>query len=109
VHDEPTGADPLDRFNHRVEVGRPGVAELLHSSTGQPTRHVAARVELARRVTPRRGVLLSSSLRHSMASRPSAADLTRRQIHALRVPLALDNYRFWMAVVDNTKDRPWRR
>jgi hypothetical protein len=40
---------------------------------------------------------------------PSATDLTRCQIRALRVPLALDNYRFWMVVVDNTKDRPHRR
>lgn len=43
-------------------------------------------------------------------ARPSAAtDLTRRQIHALCVPLALDNYRFWMVVADNTNDRPHRR
>jgi hypothetical protein len=34
-----------------------------------------------------------------------AHGLTRRQIRALNVPLALDNYRFWMVVVDNTKDR----
>ena len=36
-------------------------------------------------------------------ARPSATDLTRRQIRALRVPLALDNYRFWRVVVDNTR------
>jgi hypothetical protein len=36
-------------------------------------------------------------------ARLSATDLTRRQIHALRVPLALDNYRSWMVVVDNTR------
>jgi len=42
-------------------------------------------------------------------ARPSATDLTRRQIRALRVPLSLDNYRFWMVVVDSTKDRPHRR
>ena len=38
-----------------------------------------------------------------------AHGLTRRQFRALHVPLALDNYRFWMVVVDNTKDRPHRR
>ena len=54
--------------------------------------------------------LLSSSPRHSNGQRPSApADLTRRQIRALRVPLALDNYRFWMVVVDNTNDPPHGR
>jgi hypothetical protein len=35
--------------------------------------------------------------------------VTRRQNHALRVPLALEDYRFWMVVVDNTNDRPHRR
>jgi hypothetical protein len=49
-------------------------------------------------------VLLSSSPRHfQWPARPSATDLTRRQIHALRVPLALDNYRFWMVVVDTPR------
>jgi hypothetical protein len=34
-----------------------------------------------------------------------AHGVTRRQIRALRVPSALDNYRFWMVVLDSTKDR----
>jgi hypothetical protein len=46
-------------------------------------------------------VLLSSSPRHfQWPARPSATDLTRRQIHALRVPLALDTPRTGRTAVD---------
>jgi hypothetical protein len=42
------------------------------------------------------------------AARPCGHRPTRRQIHALRVPLALDDHRFWMVVLDNSKDWPNR-
>jgi magnesium chelatase family protein len=38
----------LDRFELRIEVGRPEVAQLLDSSAGEATRDVAARVAVAR-------------------------------------------------------------
>jgi magnesium chelatase family protein len=52
----------LDRFDLRVEVGRPDVAELLDSSTGETTREVAARVARAREVAARREVSANIAL-----------------------------------------------
>ncbi len=46
----------LDRFDLRVEVGRPDVADLLDSSAGEATIDVAARVALAREAAAGRNV-----------------------------------------------------
>ncbi|MGH9114076.1 MAG: YifB family Mg chelatase-like AAA ATPase [Acidimicrobiales bacterium] len=52
----------LDRFDLRIEVGRPDVAELLDTSSGEPSRDVAARVAVARRAASARGVNTNAEL-----------------------------------------------
>jgi magnesium chelatase family protein len=52
----------LDRFDLRVEVGRPDVAELLDNAAGEPTRAVAARVARARAAAARRDVVANTAL-----------------------------------------------
>jgi magnesium chelatase family protein len=52
----------LDRFDLRIEVGRPDVTELLAPSTGESTRDVAARVAGAREVAASRDVRANSQL-----------------------------------------------
>ncbi len=52
----------LDRFDLRIEVGRPDVAELLDTSAGEPSREVAARVAVARRAANARGVKTNAEL-----------------------------------------------
>jgi magnesium chelatase family protein len=46
----------LDRFDLRVEVGRPAVSDLLETDPGEPTVVVAARVQAARQRAAERGV-----------------------------------------------------
>jgi magnesium chelatase family protein len=52
----------LDRFDLRIEVGRPDVAELLDTSGGEPSRDVASRVAVARRAASARGVSVNAEL-----------------------------------------------
>ena len=52
----------VDRFDLRVEVGRPDVAELLSSSTGESTAQVASRVAAARAVALGRDVAANAQL-----------------------------------------------
>ena len=52
----------VDRFDLRVEVGRPDVPELLSSDGGEPTAAVAERVARVREVAQRRGVASNSRL-----------------------------------------------
>jgi len=52
----------LDRFDLRVEVGRPDVAELLSGQTGEPTAAVARRVARARALADEREVAANAQL-----------------------------------------------
>jgi magnesium chelatase family protein len=52
----------VDRFDLRVEVGRPDVAELLSTEVTEATEAVAARVAGARAVAQRRGVPANAHL-----------------------------------------------
>jgi len=52
----------LDRFDLRIEVGRPDVAELLDSSAGEATSDVAARVAAARQAAAGRNVSANAEL-----------------------------------------------
>jgi magnesium chelatase family protein len=52
----------LDRFDLRVEVGRPEVGELLAPARGEPTEVVAARVATARERAAARGVRANAEL-----------------------------------------------
>ncbi len=52
----------LDRFDLRVDVGRPAVADLLASGPGEPSRVVADRVASARRRATGRGVRANGEL-----------------------------------------------
>jgi magnesium chelatase family protein len=52
----------VDRFDLRVELGRPDVAELLSATTGETTAEVAARVALARAIANGRGTALNAQL-----------------------------------------------
>ena len=70
--------------------------------TGPAFRDLPRGTETARR--GRDTSMASTAIRH----RPDAPSDSCPP-RALSVPLALDNYRFWMVVVDNTKDRPHRR
>ena len=52
----------VDRFDLRVEVGRPEVADLLADGSGEPTAAVAARVAAARELAASRGVPANAQL-----------------------------------------------
>lgn len=52
----------LDRFDLRVDVGRPGPAQLLGGSAGEPTAAVAARVRRARLRAAARGVRANADI-----------------------------------------------
>lgn len=52
----------LDRFDLRIEVGRPEVAELLDSASGEPTSAVSVRVAAARTVAGAREVAANAGL-----------------------------------------------
>jgi magnesium chelatase family protein len=52
----------LDRFDLRVAVDRPDVAELLSAQPGESTATVAARVDRARAIAASRGVLMNADL-----------------------------------------------
>jgi magnesium chelatase family protein len=52
----------LDRFDLRVEVGRPTVEDLLGQHPGEPSRAVAARVLAAREIAAVRGVGANAEL-----------------------------------------------
>lgn len=52
----------VDRFDLRVEVGRPDVAELLSGDTGESTETVARRVARARAAAQRRDVAANAQL-----------------------------------------------
>ena len=52
----------VDRFDLRVEVGRPDVAELLSDATGESTAEVAARVAAARALARTRDVAANAQL-----------------------------------------------
>jgi magnesium chelatase family protein len=52
----------IDRFDLRVGVGRPDVAELLSAAPGESTATVAARVAAARRAAQSRGVPANAQL-----------------------------------------------
>jgi magnesium chelatase family protein len=52
----------VDRFDLRVEVGRPDVAELLSEVPGEPTAAVAARVAAVRALAAERGVAGNAQL-----------------------------------------------
>jgi magnesium chelatase family protein len=52
----------VDRFDLRVEVGRPDVAELLSGGTGESTADVARRVAQAREITAGRGSTVNARL-----------------------------------------------
>ncbi|MGI8663890.1 MAG: YifB family Mg chelatase-like AAA ATPase [Acidimicrobiales bacterium] len=53
----------LDRFDLRVEVGRPDVSDLLRGTPGEQTAPVAERVRQARTVAAARGVRCNAELR----------------------------------------------
>lgn len=53
----------LDRFDLRLEVGRPDPADLLGVADGEPSTVVAARVRAARAVAAARGVRVNADLR----------------------------------------------
>jgi magnesium chelatase family protein len=66
----------LDRFDLRVEVGRPDVADLLAREGGEGTDTVAARVAAARRLAEARGVPTNAQLpadRLDEVARPDGA------------------------------------
>jgi magnesium chelatase family protein len=52
----------VDRFDLRVEVGRPDVAELLSGAPGESSAAVAARVAAARALAHERGVVANAQL-----------------------------------------------
>jgi magnesium chelatase family protein len=52
----------LDRFDLRLEVGRPDAGELLGSSSGEPSAVVAARVRRARALAADRGIVTNASM-----------------------------------------------
>lgn len=52
----------LDRFDVRMEMGRPAIDELLATSDGEPTHVVAARVQVARARAVARGVQINAEL-----------------------------------------------
>lgn len=52
----------VDRFDLRVEVGRPDVAELLSGGTGESTNDVAGRVASARALARQRDVVANAQL-----------------------------------------------
>lgn len=52
----------IDRFDVRVEVGRPDAAELLTSVPGEPTSVVAARVAATRAAASERGVRTNAEI-----------------------------------------------
>lgn len=52
----------VDRFDLRVEVGRPDVPELLSAASGEPTAAVAARVARVRGLAPGRGTTCNARL-----------------------------------------------
>lgn len=76
----------LDRFELRVEVGRPAVDELLAGPDGEPTHVVANRVKVARARAARRGVQVNAELPPWRLDddAPLTAEATRLVERALR-------------------------
>ena len=80
----------LDRFDLRVEVGRPDAADLLAVEGGEATDTVAARVAAARRLAAARGVPTNAQLpadRLDLVARPdrSAARLLENALRSGRL------------------------
>jgi magnesium chelatase family protein len=89
----------LDRFDLQVTVERPSVADLLGTSSGEPSARVAGRVALARRAAVSRGVAcnsmipsarldavtpLSSEARKLLESRLQSGELSARGLDRVR-------------------------
>jgi magnesium chelatase family protein len=80
----------LDRFDLRVEVGRPEVGELLAPAEGEPTRVVAARVAAARERAAARGLranaeLPSTRMEQEAPLTPEAIGLVERALTSGRL------------------------
>jgi magnesium chelatase family protein len=79
----------LDRFDLRVEVGRPDADELL-GAAGEPTALVASRVAAARELARERGVATNASIRPGeldtlAALRPAATRLAVQMVRSGRL------------------------
>lgn len=70
----------LDRFDLRVEVGRPDVGELLATGGGEPTESVAARVHSARARAAARGVEANADLPPDHMDEYAPLDAPSRQL-----------------------------
>lgn len=80
----------LDRFDLRLDLGRPDAADLLGTTTGETTATVAARVAAARRIAASRGVttnaeLAGPGLRSAAPLRRDAATLLERMVRSGRL------------------------
>jgi len=77
----------LDRFDLRVEVGRPDVGDLLSPPAGEETAVVAARVVAARARAAHRGVAFNAELTSSRLADEAPFDdsAVRLVEHALRI------------------------
>lgn len=80
----------VDRFELRVEVGRPDPAELLDGAGGEPTSVVAERVRAARALAAERGVRVNAQLPawrldDVAALEPPAARLVERALECGRL------------------------
>ena len=73
----------LDRFDLRLEVGRPDPADLLGGSGGEPSRVVARRVRAARSLAEARGSRTNADLRGDDLDR--VAPLAREAVRLLEV------------------------
>lgn len=80
----------LDRFDLRLDVGRPDPADLLRPAEGEPTEQVAARVARARALAQSRGVpanvhLDGPALRQAAPLTAEAARLLERMVASGRL------------------------
>lgn len=64
----------LDRFDLRIEVGRPPADDLLRGSGGEASAEVAARVRRVRRLARERGVRANAQLTGTRLEREAALD-----------------------------------
>lgn len=80
----------LDRFDLRVAVHRPDVADLLDGAPGESTAEVAARVALARRAAVERNGVLNAALDEQLLNELApldgdASDLLRDEMERARL------------------------
>jgi magnesium chelatase family protein len=70
----------LDRFDLRVEVGRPAVGELLAAGGGESSAEVAARVARCRGIAATRGVLANAAIPASRLDELAPLSLAARRV-----------------------------